>query len=209
MGKQGITNYPMQTMQPTTQPMLNMPDTDEETFIAIGVGSVQSDDRHAIFLDLDGYDKKECESIAREVINKVGVSDCYIAQSSPGNHHLVSLSLIDFKRARRIARAYAHAAWTKFRGVNEDFVLRVSPKFKVSDGKLIPVEGTTPELVSIIKSPFSYYEKSNSLRRIFRNVWNYNIPKDTSFNDDSAFRLHVFRIRMTGATKRIEFGGAG
>jgi len=183
--------------------------TKEGTYLAIGVGSVQADERHVLFLDLDNYDQGECESIAREVISKLGVSDCYIVQSSQGNHHLVALDLIDFKKARRIARAYGHEAWAKFRGLNEDFVLRIGPKLSVTDGKLIPVEGTMPKLVSVVKSPFNYYEKSNSLRRIFRNVWGYPIEKDTMFNNDLRFRMHIYKISMIGKSKKVEFGGAG
>lgn len=188
----------MQTVQPTIQSVLNLPDTSEETFFAVGIGSRQKDGRHCVFLDLDDYDQKECEDIARELIDKLAVGDCYIVRSSQNNFHLICFSLIDFKRARRIARSYAHYAWYRFRGAHKDFVIRVSPKLKLSDGKLVAVEGTTPELVSVIQSPFNYHEKSNSLRKIFKNVWDYHIPKDRMFNDDSAFKMHVFRIRMRG-----------
>lgn len=182
-------------------------ETKEGTYLAIGVGSVQADERHVLFLDLDGYDQKECESIAREVISKLGVSDCYIIQSSPGNHHLVTLDLVDFNVARRLARAYGHEAWAKFRGMNEDFVLRIGPKIEVKNGKFKPVEETLPKLVSVVKSPFNYHEKSNSLRRIFRNVWGYDIKKDRLFNNDIAFRMHIYKISIVGNTKKVEFHG--
>jgi len=171
---------------------------DEGTYFAIGVGSVQTDERHVLFLDLDGYTKEECEDIARTIIGKVGVSDCYIVQSSHGNHHLVTLDLIEFKIAQRVAMKYGHKAWAKFRGMNEDYVLRVSPKIRIMDGKFEPIDATKPKLVSVIKSPFNYYDKSDSLRRIFENVWGYDIPKDDTFNSDMKLRMHIYRILQVG-----------
>ena len=182
-------------------------ETPEGTFLAIGVGSVQRDERHVVFLDLDGYNREDSEAIARELIGKMGVSDCYIIQSSPGNHHLVSLDLVDFKDARKVAEAYGHEAWAKFRGMSEDYVLRIGPKLRIKKGKIKPLNNTMPRLVSVVKSPFAYREKSNSLRRIFRNVWGYDIPKDAMFNDDQKFRMHIYRIRMKGKGKVIEFKG--
>jgi hypothetical protein len=174
--------------------------TPEGQYLALGVGSVQPDERHVMFLDLDGYEKDECESIAKELISNLGVSDCYIVQSSkiegrPTNHHLVCLDLVSFKLARKVAQAYGHEAWAKFRGMNEDYVIRIGPKVAIKDGRMMPVEGTMPKLVSIVKSPFNYNEKSNGLRKVFRNVWGYPIEKDELFNDDMAFRMHIYRLR--------------
>lgn len=178
---------------------------EEGVFLAVGVGSLRPDEKHVVFLDLDDYSKEEAESIAKELISKVGVSDCYIVRSSPGNHHLVTLDIIDFNYVRRIAMAYGHDAWAKFRGMNEDYVLRVGPKLAVNEGRLVPVPDTLPTLVSVVKSPFSNYKKSNALRRVFRNVWGYQIPKDDNFDNDLRFRFHVYKIRMVGMGKQITF----
>lgn len=168
----------------------------EQRYLAVGVGSVQHNEKHVIFLDLDGHSREQAESVARELINKIGVSDCYIVKSSQGNHHLLTFDIVDFKIAEKVAKLFGHAKWAKYRSMNEDYVLRVSAKLELKDREIHPVKETIPELVSVVKSPFSYYEKSNSLRKIFKNLWNHPIPKDMMFNDDNCFRTHLYQTRV-------------
>ena len=168
----------------------------KETFFAVGVGSRHPDNRHVLFLDLDDRTKDECELLAIELISKVGTSDCYIVQSSPGNHHLVSLDLVSFKKAHEIAKLFGHYAWARFRSMHKDFVIRVAPKLLYRGDKLIAVKETEPRLVSIVKSPFNYYEKSNSLRLLFSNLWRHPIKKDGMFIDDNRVKLHIYKISM-------------
>ncbi len=148
------------------------------------------------------------EKIARKLINLHGVSDCYIAKSSPGNHHLICFDMLDFSLVQKIAKQHAHRQWAKFRGKSNDFVLRVSPKLKLREfsgvRRLVPVEGTQPTLVSIVKSPFNNYSKSNSLRRVFQNLWGQKIHKDKHFTDSSKFRFHIYRVRLLPKGKEVE-----
>jgi hypothetical protein len=177
--------------------------TPESEFLCIGVGSRQWSGKHICFLDLDGYSKKESEIVAKKLISSKGLSDCYIIQSSPGNHHLVCFDMMPFSEVLDIAETFGHQAWAKFRGRDKDFVLRISPKMKLEKGKFKPVKDTYPELVSVIRSPFSYRAKSNGLRRIFRNVWGYPIDKDDKFTDSRKVRFHLYRVRLVGKSKDV------
>jgi hypothetical protein len=174
----------------------------KEELIAVGIGSKQKSGNHVLFIDLDGYSLKDSVLAARKIINNHACSTCYIIQSSKEtNHHLVCLDLFRYEDARNIAKQYGHDAWIKFRGYSKDFVLRVSPKILIKRddfGNLVSfdtVEGTVPFLSAIVKSPFSYRPKCNSLREIFSTIWDIKIEQDRNFTDDDTFRLHAYRIR--------------
>ncbi len=183
----------------------------KDEFLCIGVGSRQyaksSDDSHVLFLDLDGHSKSQAEVVAKNLINTIACSDCYIVQSSEGNHHLICFDLFPFNEVKKIASIYAHKQWAKFRGDSKDFVLRVCPKMKIINDdqkKMVSVEGTEPRLVSVVTSPYRYRKRSNSLRKFFQQLWNYKIPKDNSFNDDNKIRFHCYRVRLLFDNKEVE-----
>ena len=190
----------------------------DEEFLCIGVGSRQRSGRHILFLDLDGNTKEQAERVAKSLISSVGCSDCYIVQSSVGNHHLVCLDIFFFSEVQEIARDFGHDQWARFRGNSKDFVLRIGPKMRVmkrvmDDAEpevfLEEVDGTQPKLVSVIHSPFKYRSKSNSMRRIFSAVWGFNIKKDNGFTDSTMFRFHCYRVRLrkhkNGIDKQVKF----
>lgn len=188
----------------------------DEEYLCIGVGSRQRSGKHILFLDLDGHTQERAERVAKRLIANVGCSDCYIVRSSPGNHHLVCMDMFSFSEVQAIAQEYAHKQWAKFRGNAKDFVLRIGPKMQLMQrvkpqrkSFLREVEKTQPQLVSVIKSPFSYRSKSNSLRRIFSSVWGYSIKKDSTFTDSTQFRLHVYRLRLSKEKKNVELVGEG
>lgn len=167
-------------------------------YLCVGVGSLQENKKHAVFLDLDNHTEHESVYLARFLINNYCISDCYIIRSSEGNHHLVCFDLLDFDVIEPIANKYGHKQWAKFRGKSGDFVLRISPKLKPEGKNLVPVKGTEPELVSIVKSPFNFNEKSNGLRVVFSSKWGIMIEKDDKFVGKSMARLHIYRLRMKG-----------
>lgn len=180
----------------------------KDEFLCVGVGSKQATGKHILFLDLDDHDQAKAEKVARKLINAYGVSDCYIVRSSPGNHHLVCFDMLDFLLVKGVAKQYAHGQWAKFRGDSKDFVLRISPKLRLCDfsgvKRLVPVDDTHPVLVSKVESPFSNYPKSNSLRRVFQNLWGEKIKKDRYFTDSQKFRFHVYRVRLVPKGKKVE-----
>jgi len=190
----------------------------DEEYLCIGVGSKQRSGKHILFLDLDGNTKEQAELVAKSLISSVGCSDCYIVRSSKGNHHLVCLDMFLFKEVQTIAKEFGHDQWAKFRGEAKDFVLRIGPKMKVmrrennlGDVKVFldEVDGTQPQLVSVIHSPFKYRSKSNAMRRIFSAVWGFNITKDSGFTDSTMFRFHCYRVRLKrnkhGIEKDVKF----
>ena len=166
-----------------------------QEFFSIGVGSKQTGGKHVLFMDLDSCSKSEAEKIANNIIDDFACGDCYVAESSPNNHHLVCLDLMSFDDVEKIAKDYSHETWLKHRKRGGDLVIRISPKVEVVDGKIVG-SGKKPKLVSIIKSPFSYRQKSNALRMIFQDMWNIAIPKDKQFNNTKKYRIHIYRMRF-------------
>lgn len=167
----------------------------EQTFFSAGVGSKQAGGKHALFLDLDDHSKDDAQKVAKEIIHDYASSDCYIVESSKGNHHLVNFDLFSFSTVSKIAEDYAHEKWLEHRKRGGDFVLRTTPKVEIIDGKIVGNK-EKPRLVSIVKSPFMYREKSNSLRMIFSEVWGIEVPKDRMFNESKLWKLHVYRIKL-------------
>lgn len=165
-------------------------------YLCVGVGSLQENKKHSIFLDLDNHTEQEATHLARFLINNHCLSDCYIVKSSEGNHHLVCFDLLDFDEVEKIANKHGHKQWAKFRGRSGDFVLRISPKLKPEGKTLVPIKGTEPELVAIVKSPFNFNEKSNGLRIVFSSKWGIMIEKDDKFVGKGMARLHIYRLRM-------------
>ena len=214
--------------------------TYDEEYLCIGVGSRQRSGKHILFIDADNTTKCEAEQMAKEIISSVCCSDCYIIQSSKGNHHIVCLDLFSFNEVQKIAKRFAHGKWAKYRSEAKDFVLRTSPKMKLLPAKqpanppthqpnnpptkqptnqrvkgsqltsnglqstvngsidiqLKEVKGTAPRLVSIVRSPYSYRRKSNSMRQLFSRLWGIEIKKDKMFTDNSFFRFHTYRVRL-------------
>lgn len=182
--------------------VIDLPDVEQkpDEFLCLGVGSRQYSGKHVLFLDLDKTTVPECEKIARKLIRKYGLSTCYVVQSSVGNHHLVCLDALPFEQILGIAKQYAHKQWTKYRGKEKDFVIRISPKLKLEKiaetSVLMPVKDTQPMLISKVESPFNNYTKSNSLRQVFQNLWATKIKKDKYFGKSQRFRSHFYRVRL-------------
>lgn len=179
----------------------------DEEYLCIGLGSKQFNGKHILFLDLDHTTKHQAELVAKSIISSIGCSDCYIVRSSlkagKTSHHLVCFDMFFFGEVQKVAKEFGHDQWAKFRGEAKDFVLRIGPKMRVmmrensGDIFLEEVEGTMPVLVSVVSSPFRYRPKSNSMRKIFSNVWGHHIQKDSMFTDSSLFRFHCYRVRLS------------
>ena len=179
-----------------------------QEYFSIGVGSRQPNGKHCLFLDLDDYSKKQAEKVAQGVINDYAVSDCYIVKSSAGNHHLVSFDLMGFETVTKIGKDHAHGTWVKHRKKGRDYVLRITPKVEVTDGKIIG-SGVKPKLVSIVKSPFNYRQKSNALRTVFQDAWGIRIQKDRYFDNSKEYKFHIYRMRFAKGNKGDKNAGAG
>lgn len=169
---------------------------DAGEYLCVGVGSLQENNKHAIFLDLDNHTEAESINVARFLINNKAISDCYIVQSSKNNHHLVCFDLVSFNKAHEIAFQFGHPAWAKFRGYAKDFVLRITPKLLPEGKELKPVSDTEPVLKAIVKSPFNFNKKSEGLRLLFSAKWGINIAKDEQFIGNPSAKIHVYRLRM-------------
>lgn len=170
----------------------------EGTYFALGVGARQWSGKSCTFLDLDKHTEEQAVEISKGLISHGAMSDFFVVQSSPNNHHLINLDLMDFKTVSKIAFRFAHREFVLARTRGKDFVLRVSPKLMIKNNKLTPVKGTNPKLIGVVKSPFHYRSKSESLRRFFSHIWDFPIKKDSKFTDSSKFRLHIFRLNMVG-----------
>lgn len=175
--------------------MLLNDDKTWQEYFSMGVGSRQSGGKHVLFLDLDGYSKEQAERVAHGLISDYALSNCYIVRSSKGNHHLICLDLMEFEAVTKIGKDFAHGTWLKHRKKGRDYVLRITPKVLV-DGKRILGDEDKPELVSVIKSPFSYRQKSNALRMVFQDVWKIEIQKDRQFDNSKEYRFHAYRMRF-------------